>query len=275
MDYTRKMKKVSKLTALLLVLVMAASLTACNRNKVETNQKNDEDQSMDLETKSPNNQESEPQDSQEPEVSPDVAATPEEPEEFVPVAGLSEDYADLDKRCFAYDGKIYTLGESTLQDMIDGGVPFDETELNNKDNNINNNYETSRYSITLNQYTNMQFSFLNTTGKNQTEKDCVLSLVRWYSIYVPHEGSDAYESLNEDIKACISDAAKHVCFSFPLTLTKEQLLENNSAVVAETDGMNKVTLMVDSEEYMAESGYSFKFDKDTNQLEDVTITWVP
>lgn len=48
-------------------------------------------------------------------------------EEFVPVAGLSENYADLENRSFAYNGQIFTLGESTLQDLIDGGFPFVKT----------------------------------------------------------------------------------------------------------------------------------------------------
>ncbi|MDO4304486.1 MAG: hypothetical protein Q4D94_11275, partial [Bacillota bacterium] len=64
-------------------------------------------------------------------------------ENFTPVAGLSDNYADLENRSFAYNGKLFTLGTSTLQDLIDGGIPFEENDLNNKGNNVNKNYETS------------------------------------------------------------------------------------------------------------------------------------
>ncbi len=197
---------------------------------------------------------------------------PTEAEEFTPVEGLSENYADLEKRCFAYDGKIYTLGESTLQDLIDGGVPFDENELNNSGNNVNKNHGTSTYNVDINDFTHIQVEFINTTDSNITEAECLLSYVRWYSIYVPKP--DFEDSRNEEIINNINDSAKHVCFSFPLTLTKDQLLENNDAPTEETDN-NYVKYEVDSEVYMGSSGYNFEFNKDTNQLEEVSIDWLP
>lgn len=197
---------------------------------------------------------------------------PTEAEEFTPVDGLSENYADLEKRCFAYDGKIYTLGESTLQDFIDGGVPIDENELNNSGNNVNKNHGTSTYNVDINDFTHIQVEFINTTDSNITEAECLLSYVRWYTIYVPQP--DYEESLNAEIVENISDSGKHVCFSFPLTLTKDQLLENNSDTTEETD-TNYVRYEVDSEVYMGSSGYNFQFNKETNQLKEVSIDWLP
>lgn len=197
---------------------------------------------------------------------------PTEAEEFTPVDGLSENYADLEKRCFAYDGKIYTLGESTLQDFIDGGVPIDENELNNSGNNVNKNHGTSTYNVDINDFTHIQLEFINTTDSNITEAECLLSYVRWYTIYVPQP--DYEESLNAEIVENISDSGKHVCFSFPLTLTKDQLLENNSDTTEETD-TNYVRYEVDSEVYMGSSGYNFQFNKETNQLKEVSIDWLP
>lgn len=197
---------------------------------------------------------------------------PTEAEEFTPVDGLSENYADLEKRCFAYDGKIYTLGESTLQDFIDGGVPIDENELNNSGNNVNKNHGTSTYNVDINDFTHIQLEFINTTDSNITEAECLLSYVRWYTIYVPQPNFD--ESRNEEIVENISDSGKHVCFSFPLTLTKDQLLENNSDTTEETD-TNYVRYEVDSEVYMGSSGYNFQFNQETNQLKEVSIDWLP
>lgn len=193
-------------------------------------------------------------------------------EEFVPVAGLSENYADLENRSFAYNGQIFTLGESTLQDLIDGGIPFSEDELKNIGNNVNSNYETDRYDVEINDYVSMQFVFVNTTETNITEAECLLSLVRWHPLYVPQP--DYEDSMNEEITELINDAADHVCFSFPLTLTKEQLLENNGGA-SEVDEYNNVYYRVESEIYMGDSGYSFEFNKVTNQLENVSISWLP
>lgn len=195
-----------------------------------------------------------------------------EPEPFTPVAGLSEDYADLEKRCFAYNGRIFTLGECTLQDLIDGGIPFDENELSNSGNNVNSNYETSRYTVRINDFVSMQFSFINITESNISEAECLLHLVRWYSIYVPQP--DYEDSMNEEIADLISDAQDQVCFSFPFTLTKDQLLQNNGDAT-EIDEYNNVKYLIDSEVYMGNSGYKFEFNKKTDQLEDVTVSWLP
>lgn len=194
------------------------------------------------------------------------------PEEFVPAAGLSETFADLEHRSFAYDGKVYTLGETTLQDLIDGGLPFEKSDLNNSGNNVNRNYETGRYNAPINDYNSLPFVFLNTTDGSLTEKECLLSSVRWYTLYVPHE--DYQDSLNQEILENLADCGKHVGFSFPLTLTTEQLLAN-SPDPTEQDEYGNVKYTVDSDVYMGSSGYTFKFNKDTSQLEQVSVTWLP
>jgi len=193
-------------------------------------------------------------------------------EDFIPAAGLSSNYADFDNRAFAYNGTVFTLGDSTLKDLIDGGIPFDESDLNNKGNNVNSNYQTSTYTARINDYATMQFTFVNTTGDTRTEEECLLSNVRYFYLYVPQPDYDA--ELNAKIKDNILDAAKAVCFSFPATLTKEQLLENNSNYTELTES-NCVNYYIDSEVYMGSSGYHFEFNDTTNQLEQVSISWLP
>lgn len=193
-------------------------------------------------------------------------------EDFTPVEGLSDKYADLENRSFAYNGKIFKLGESTLKDLIDGGIPFSESDLNNKGNNVNKNYETSRYTVSINDYVSMQFKFVNITGDSLTEEECLLSYVRFYYLYVPQPDYDA--DRNAEITEDIFEAANIVCFSFPATLTKEQLLENCSEG-AEQDEYNNVDYRIKSEVYLGSSGYHFEFDKNTNQMKDMTINWLP
>ena len=74
--------------------------------------------------------------------------------------GLSEKYADMDNRSFVYNGTKLILGESTLKDLIDAGIPFDESDLNNSGNNVNVNYETERYQASINDYVTMHLLFL-------------------------------------------------------------------------------------------------------------------
>lgn len=193
-------------------------------------------------------------------------------EDFTPVEGLSDKYVDFENRSFAYNGKVFKLGESTLKDLIDGGIPFDESDLNNKGNNVNKNYESSRYTADINNYVFMQFKFVNITGDTLTEEDCLLSYVRINYLYVPQPNYD--DEMNATITENILDAANTVCFSFPVTLTKEQLLENNSEG-AEQDEYNNVDYNIDSEVYLGSSGYHFEFDKTTNQMNEMTMDWLP
>lgn len=134
-----------------------------------------------------------------------------EADDFVPVEGLSEKYGDLENRSFSYKGKIFKLGESTLQDLIDGGIPFKESELNNIGNNVNKNYETGTYNVKINDNVSMQFQFINITDSNITESEALLSYVRWYALYVPQ--SDYDESRNAEFSGKYQQRMQKTCVS--------------------------------------------------------------
>ena len=84
-------------------------------------------------------------------------------------------WADFDRMTFSVSGKTYTLGETTLQEMIDDGVPFEEDDLANAGNNVNPNYESSSFNITLGEYAFAQVRVLRASLKTpiQTEKNMV------------------------------------------------------------------------------------------------------
>lgn len=260
-----------------LAFIMAAALcglTACGGNGKEVDN-SEASESGETQVREVETETTTPETAADTEADEEISektATVTEPEEFIPVAGLSDNYADLESRCFAYKGQIFTLGESTLQDMIDAGVPFDAGNLGNAGSSVKSNYETGKYNVRINDYVSLQFAFINTTETSLTEAECLLSLARWYTIYVPEP--DYEDSQNEKIASLISESGNDVCFSFPLTLTKEQLLQNNGDAT-EINQYNKVSYKIDSEVYLGNSGYAFEFNQETDQLEDVVISWLP
>lgn len=190
-----------------------------------------------------------------------------------PVEGLSDKYVDFDNRSFAYNGKVFTVGKSTFQDLVDGGVAFKEDDLNNINNNVNKNHSTSTYTVKISDYSSIQFEFINCTDDSMQEKDCVLSSARWYTIYVPQFADD--QKRNDDIIADLEKAAEVVSFSFPLTLKKDDLLAQAPDYTDYSEGMEQYSYQVDSTKYFGGSGYKFEFNKDIGQLEEVYITWLP
>ncbi|MBD5550959.1 MAG: hypothetical protein HDQ96_07265 [Lachnospiraceae bacterium] len=275
-----KVKKI--MLAGLIVIAMNCSLIACGREEkgalqesseprtenTEPAEETDSTEEISLEDSS---SETETENNEESSEAPTEFAIPIQ-EDFTPVEGLSDKYVDFENRSFAYNGKVFKLGESTLKDLIDGGIPFNESDLNNKGNNINSNYESSRYTVEINDHVSMQFKFVNITDDTLTEEECLLSYVRFYYHFVPQPDYDA--EMNARITENILDAANTVCFSFPATLTKEQLLENSSEG-AEQDEYNNVVYNIDSEIYLLGSSYHFKFNKTTNQLTDMSMDWLP
>ena len=265
-----KMKK--RMLAGVITIMMSFSLIACGNEKENTYESQSEQETQkesEIQATSEKGLNSETSDKSS-EASTEFEVPSQE--DFTPVEGLSKKYVDMDNRAFAYNGKIFKLGESTLKDLIDGGIPFEESDINNKGNNVNSNYETHDFTARINDYVSMQFQFINTTKDSMAAEECLLSYVRIYFLYVPQPDYEA--DYNKEITEKILDATKSVCFSFPLILTKEQLMENSSQG-AEADEYNNVYYKIDSKDYMGDSGYHFEFDKKTNQLKEVSISWLP
>lgn len=274
------MKNKKVILAGFLAVMMGLSLAGCGNDKKPANEPTEQTEETQQVTE-PEEDDDEDASWKDEEESEDVAWEDDSEEEaefampvqddFTLAPGLSEEYADLDNRSFVYNGTKFTLGESTLKDLIDGGIPFEENDLNNSGNNVNKNYETERYTARINDYVTMQFMFANFTDSEQKAEDCVLSYVRYSHLYVPQPDYDA--DMNAEITENVLDGAKQVHFSFPTTITKDELLEKCSENASESD--NYVKYLVDSEVYMGNSGYQFQFNKVTNQLKEVSISWLP
>ena len=175
--------------------------------------------------------------------------TTTETNEVSKVDGLSTIYADLDNRSFAINGKIYTLGETTLQDMIDDGVPFNEKDIANATNNINPNYESSGFRIELGEWNSAQVYVGNYTDENKIMSECPICEI-YFPISLDKDGNDKIQ------------------FAFPLEVTEEELIANSGQPTEDMkeyisdDGdyiSHTYEYKADSEKYIGDSGYQFEF----------------
>lgn len=239
------MKKKSKLLAGLLIMVMSIMMIGgCGAKKEESKPVEGEVQKEEDTTEPAEEGEVKEEESEEP---------------TTPSADLGDTWVNLDNRSFAVNGTVYTLGVSTLQDMIDGGVPFDEEDIANANNNLNSNTESQNFSIVLGEYYNAQVAVINTTEENKTIAECPIS-----SIYLPVDLEESNDILT---------------FAFPLTMTEDDLLAQAGEPTSQdsySSGsdyvMNTYEYKVESENYYRETGYKFEFTNGV--LSYVTINWI-
>ena len=120
-------------------------------------------------------------------------------------------YVNFDDMSFYINGKKYTLGKTTLQDMIDDGVKFEEDDLENAKNNIKSHYQSSYFKIDpgVKNGCFIWIQVFNETDSGKPAKEC----------YV-----------NEILYKVLSDEGakqKVITFDFPLNLTLDELKANS------------------------------------------------
>ena len=169
-------------------------------------------------------------------------------------------YVDIDNMQFSINGKTYTLGQTTLQQMIDDGVPFREDDLANANNNLNKNSQSQGFRIDLAEYWSAQVYTLNDTDGNKTAAECYIS-----EIYLPLKKDSTQDILT---------------FAFPLDMTIEDLKANagEPTKTDHYDGDNgyytdKLEYVRDGTKYYGDVGYSFEYTKDV--LSYVTMEYLP
>lgn len=194
-----------------------------------------------------------------PEVTEPAASETSAPAEGTDPAA-SGSYVDLDNMQFTINGKTYTLGQTTLQELIDDGVPFREDDLANAGNNLNKNSQSQGFRIELAEYWTAQVYVLNDTDSGKTASECYIS-----EVYLP-----VHHDKTQDI----------LSFAFPLNITMDDLKANAGEPTEEKhydgdDGYYTDTLEYtrESTKYIGDSGYSFEFMK--GELYCVTIDYQP
>ncbi len=175
---------------------------------------------------------------------------------------VTGDIINFDKMSFMISGYECVLGETTLQDLIDAGVPFDEDSIANAGNNLNANY-TMDFSVELGEYWNASIYVMNDTEEGKPANECFVC-----ELYLP-----VHEDETQDV----------LSFNFPLDITPEELVaaagEPDEKDHYESDDADSdyysdsYEWTKESERYYGDSSYEFEYVK--GELRYLYIEYTP
>ena len=117
-------------------------------------------------------------------------------------------YVNFDEMNFYLNGVKYTLGKTTLQDMIDSGAPFKDGELDNAKNNVKSHYQSSPLKLNVGDGYTVSIYVFNETDSGKPMNECYVN-----EIYV-------YVSAR-------AGSQKVLTFDFPLNVTIDDLKANS------------------------------------------------
>lgn len=169
-------------------------------------------------------------------------------------------YADTENMEFAINGKTYRVGETTLQTLIDDGVPFESRDLANINNNVDSNSESSVFNVTVGDYWTLQLSVGNFTESPAQAKD--LPIV------------DLYFPVKQDKTQSV------LTLNVPWNVTIDELKANAGEPTKvdhyEADGgytSDTLEYKYESSRYLRPGGYDFDFVR--GQLNAVHMQYIP
>ena len=164
---------------------------------------------------------------------------------------------------FYINGKKYTLGKTTLQDLVDDGVPFEDGESDNFSNNVKSHYQSGYIKVKLD------------------AKGCYF----WIEVFNETDSgkpmSECY--VNQILFKIQRDEGKKqtmVSFDFPFTLTMEEL-KANSGEPTEKPYHNETSTNVYDKMGWTKKGTKFynsnriEFGFKNNEFEEIDMTYIP
>lgn len=259
--------KSKKITALLLASAMVFSLAACNMNgkrdrdddedriertTEEETEKTEEETTEETTTEKETTEETTTTESE-------TEATEAKREEF------SGKVVDFDDMHFFVNGKKYTLGKSTLQEMIDDGVPFEESDLKKVDQKIKKNQRqlTGGFRIRLDKFWSALVYVMNVDDAEKTLAESVI-----YRISVP--------SLDQNYK---NEA--NLTFDFPLNMTMDELVKNagepaegdKKHIDADNYHTDSFAYKQKSKKFLGSKAFNFEYKNDV--LNKVELDYIP
>lgn len=169
---------------------------------------------------------------------------------------------NFDEMNFYVNGKKYTLGKTTLQEMIDDGVPFDKGDIEDANNNLKSHYQSAGFKIDLAEYYSVQIYVFNDSEEGVPMNECVVN-----EIYIP-----VRNEIEQDI----------LTLDFPINITMEALeasagLPEDGVDHYEDDSSDYYSdtykYSIESTKYYGGSSYSFEFVK--GEIKYIYINWMP
>lgn len=258
------MKK-TKITALLLAGCMALSLTACNpatgKREETTEEETTTEETTETTTEATTEETTEETTTEATTEtsSEETSATSPNREAF---KGKIVDFADMH---FSINGKTYTLGKTTLQEMIDDGVPFEASDIKHASDDMKKNARSlTGFRITLDKFWSAQVGVMNLSDSAKPMSECIICSIRVPSIE-SHYNNGA-----------------NLAFDFPIDITMEELVAN----AGEPEGDNKkhyegdngyytdtYTYKQKSKKYLGSKSYEFEFKK--GEITSISINYIP
>lgn len=171
----------------------------------------------------------------------------------------TKSFIDYENRKLMINGHTYTLGKTTLQEMIDDGVVFDD-DFAYRANNIVDADKSDSGTIVLGDNWNAYVHFSNfEENTTKTLKDCVLSAV--------------YFTVKED------QEQKIIEFPFSLKMTENKLKKTagkptyTSKNKFDDQKIKRYEYKTKSKSHYMDSGYSFEFVN--GKLKYIVMDWTP
>ena len=89
-------------------------------------------------------------------------------------------YVNFDEMNFYINGKKYTLGKVTLQDLIDDGVPFEDGVLEDAKNNLRSKYQSSGLRLKIGDGWMVSINVFNDTDSGKPMNECYVNEISVY-----------------------------------------------------------------------------------------------
>lgn len=174
----------------------------------------------------------------------------------------SDNWTDFNKMQFSYNNKVYTLGETTLQEMINDGVVFESDSAAHFNDAVDSDSESEMFYVKLknggDEYTEMYVKTANFTNSTKTAKDLPISTVAY---------DEGYEGPG--------NIAKELRFVIPFTVTEQEVREKCGTPDYEYkgDSLSVIEYYREAGQYYGDSIYRFEF-KD-NSISHIRLDYLP
>ena len=268
--------KSKKIAALLLAGSMIMSLAACNnsgkktRDDDETTTTTTEETTTEATTEATTT-EATTEETTEPGI-PDVSdteATSETAESSESKANSGSTFSgkfDFDDMHFYVNGKKYTLGKTTLQEMIDDGVPFKASDIKNASREMKKNSQSlNGIGIECDKFWAPMVYVMNDSTEAKPMSECIIFKFYMHSIEKNYKNG------------------ANIAFDFPYQMTMEELIamagEPKSATdKTHDDGTNgnytdTLRYKQKAQKYLGSREYQFVFAK--GQMTRIILTYIP